>query len=724
MSLADKKGKPKIAILGGGMAALTAAYFLSGSQQIMEKYTIELYQQGWRLGGKGASGRTDDGHRIEEHGLHVWFGYYENAFRLLRDCHDELDRLATPKDPRWSETMTSIEQGFRPISSIGIVEDELPGWRPWIATFPEDELSPWDRDLLNERPEWDVQWCLRTLLTRSVAMVAALVRSAADEAFLAETSIESVDSPGGLEELLVGLGQVVTQEADLADTPADILAILASRMVEVMADGATGDLFDVAQEVMASAGRLLDAIRLRLDEQLVVDRAVVRRLWSLADVLLAIVRGLIYHRVSSVADFDLLDEFEFRAWLTWHGALPDSTTSSLIRTVAYDLPFAYQKGNPDLSACGAGTALRTLFRAFFTYRGAIMWKMNSGMGDVVFAPLYELLCKRGVKFKFFHQVTDIATDGTRITGFSVRKQGEDPYPTDRPKDRLLAVKVKNGGGMPAGELRCWPSHPKDRDPREAERLEAWWDPVAGDESKVPVGEDDWVVFGLSLGTVPYVAKRLVETSQAWQDMVEHVKTTATQAMQVWSRRSAEELGWFADVVVGGYDAPYDTFSDMPELRFQEDADAATVLYLCAVLPDPPDDEPYPKDQAAWVKRRVDDVEARAEEFFERRAVGLWPGAMDPATGRYDPDLEVVKRYVRGNWQPSDRYVLSVPGSVKYRLEPGNPGYRGLVVAGDWTQCVINAGCVEAATISGMLAAEAILKENKQKLPVPVIGLGH
>ena len=46
-------------------------------------------QVGWRLGGKGASGRNPDrGQRIEEHGLHIWLGFYANAFRLLRACYE------------------------------------------------------------------------------------------------------------------------------------------------------------------------------------------------------------------------------------------------------------------------------------------------------------------------------------------------------------------------------------------------------------------------------------------------------------------------------------------------------------------------------------------------------------------------------------------------------------------------------------------------------------
>jgi uncharacterized protein with NAD-binding domain and iron-sulfur cluster len=712
--------KPKIAILGGGTAAVTAAYFLSGSEEVTAKYDIVLYQQGWRLGGKGASGRGEDD-RIEEHGLHVWFGYYENAFRLLRDCHDELDKRAASGAPRWSTTMHSIEAGFRPISSIGIVEDEAPGWRPWIATFPEDDSAPWDRDLSSDPADWDARWYLETLLTRSLALVAAVARSAGDEADLPERSVEPVDWTGGFEEVLVGLGQRLANETHLAARPAGALAALATRAVEVMASGSDGELFDVAERVLAAAGRLLDAVRLRLDEQIVVDRASVRRLWSLADVLLAILRGLLHHRVTCEEDFEELDEQEFRTWLTVHGALAESTTSSLVRTVAYDLPFAYEQGDPELAACGAGTALRTLFRAFFTYRGAIMWKLNSGMGDVVFAPMYELLHKRGVRFKFFHQITEVVTDGDRVSGFRVRKQDDDPY-LNRAEDRLLAVEVTSGGAMPPGTLRCWLSRPDGYTREDADALEAMWDAAPGEEYYEQVGEQDLVVFGLPLGTVEHVAQRFVSERPAWRDLVEHVKTTATQAMQIWFDRPAAELGWFEDAVVGGYDAPYDTFADMPELRFHERMNAATVLYLCAVLPD----EPYGskpgrgEDQATWVRLRNEDVEDRARRFTARHAAGLWPGAVDPATGAYDERMQVAT-YVRGNFQPSDRYVLSVPGSVRYRLDPGNTGYRNLVIAGDWTRCVINAGCVEAATISGMLAAEAILQRLESELPVPIIG---
>ena len=40
--------------------------------------------------------------------------------------------------------------------------------------------------------------------------------------------------------------------------------------------------------------------------------------------------------------------------------------------------------------------------------------------------------------------------------------------------------------------------------------------------------------------------------------------------------------------------------------------------------------------------------------------------------------------------------------------PDATGFANLAVAGDWTACGFDAGCVEAATRSGVLAARAIL----------------
>ena len=78
----------KVAIFGGGPAGVAAAFWLSDPAQ-KGGYDVTLYSQGWRLGGKCASGRNAAEHqRIEEHGLHMLMGCYQNAFATLRACYD------------------------------------------------------------------------------------------------------------------------------------------------------------------------------------------------------------------------------------------------------------------------------------------------------------------------------------------------------------------------------------------------------------------------------------------------------------------------------------------------------------------------------------------------------------------------------------------------------------------------------------------------------------
>jgi uncharacterized protein with NAD-binding domain and iron-sulfur cluster len=52
-------------------------------------------------------------------------------------------------------------------------------------------------------------------------------------------------------------------------------------------------------------------------------------------------------------------------------------------------------------------------------------------------------------------------------------------------------------------------------------------------------------------------------------------------------------------------------------------------------------------------------------------------------------------------------VLTLPGTTKYRLAPGDSRFANLYLAGDWTLSDLNVGCIEATVISGRLASRAI-----------------
>lgn len=103
----------KVAIIGGGCAAMAAAFELTRPEH-RGRYEVTVYQLGWRLGGKGASGRGP-ADRIEEHGLHVWMGFYENAFAVMRRCYAELGR--PPEAP-----LATWDQAWKPHNLVVLME--------------------------------------------------------------------------------------------------------------------------------------------------------------------------------------------------------------------------------------------------------------------------------------------------------------------------------------------------------------------------------------------------------------------------------------------------------------------------------------------------------------------------------------------------------------------------------------------------------------------------
>ena len=79
--------KQKIVIVGAGPAGLSTAFFLTDpatSPDWKDRYEVDIYQLGWRVGGKGATGRNPDAcERLQEHGIHVFGNMYFNTLRMM-----------------------------------------------------------------------------------------------------------------------------------------------------------------------------------------------------------------------------------------------------------------------------------------------------------------------------------------------------------------------------------------------------------------------------------------------------------------------------------------------------------------------------------------------------------------------------------------------------------------------------------------------------------------
>jgi uncharacterized protein with NAD-binding domain and iron-sulfur cluster len=382
-----------------------------------------------------------------------------------------------------------------------------------------------------------------------------------------------------------------------------------------------------------------------------------------------------------------------------------------------------------------------MVRAFFTYRGAFFWKMEAGMGDVVFAPFYEVLKRRGVRFEFFHRLENV-----KLADRQQLRQDEAAFVEALEFD--VQAEIRGGHEyqplVDVDGLPCWPSAPDlrqlvngERYERERWEFESYWDRRKVRSKSLRVGEDfDLVVLGIGLGAVPHVCKEIVARDPRWRAMVDHVKTVATQAFQIWLSEDMQSLGWSGpQTTLSGFVEPFDTWADMRHLLRRErwPQPPRALAYFCNVLP----------DIAGWNDRsrrehlstQRESVRQNAISFLNRDIAHLWPQAVRiPGEFRWDllvdahamssdatGEARFASQYWTANVNPSDRYALSLPGSTAYRLSPLDDTYDNLVVAGDWTACGFNAGCVEAAVMSGRLAAHAIAQSPSL---ADIIGFDH
>ncbi|HEX5272019.1 MAG TPA: FAD-dependent oxidoreductase [Gemmataceae bacterium] len=689
--------RTRVAILGGGVGAITAAYALTDRPGWSDRYEVTVYQMGWRLGGKGASGRNAArGQRIEEHGLHIWMGCYENAFSLMQRCYEELGRPAGSPLARWDDA-------FKPHSTVTLMEQVDGHWLPWASRFPTNDEVPGHGGVLL-RP-WDY------------------VKMMLD--FMRHLHERSPHAPrvharwGDSLVRLVGWVEDVLEEivADDAGGPAEVPATClrhAHHLARALPDDPADHEPHHHEALAWLVGRFAKGLYHAVCDP-VLHNDDLRRAFVMIDLMAATIRGLIFDG-ALYHGLDRLDDLDFREWLRKHGASESAVWSAPVKAV-YDLVFAYEQGDPRRPNIAAGVALRTMLRTGWTYKGAFAWKMQAGMGDTVFTPFYEVLKRRGVKFAFFHRVEDLrlSADRARVEAIDVTVQATPKGGEYRP-----LVDVKG--------LGCWPSEPLYEQLAEGEELrqngidlESAWTPWPGVSRRMlKRGEDfDAVVLGVSVAALPYLTRELSAARPRWADMLQHVTTVQTQAFQLWLTRDAKELGWDAEepAVVGSYPA---CWADMSHLLPREDwgDEVRNVSYFCYPLSEP-EPIPAPGSDANFPRKEAERVKAESVAFLTRDVGALWPtGVAPPDTGPLDWSALVdpaggagqarfAAQFWRANIDPSERYVLSVKGSTAYRLASDQSGFENLYLAGDWTRNGLNAGCVEAAVISGLQAARAI-----------------
>jgi len=709
-----------VAVVGGGCASLAAAFELTRPEH-MGRYQVTVYQMGWRLGGKGASGRGV-AERVEEHGLHLWMGFYENAFRLMRECYAERNQ-ASP-----NSRFATWHDAFKPAPDVGVTDRSPDGWSFWMAHFPPGKGEPGD-------PASGDPLTISAYLRQAVMLIVELLRSAGamETAKAVETgSAAARPAPSGPEALTSAISALL-RYGQLATTAA---VLEASELLRQAAEAFSPQLFSGIASPVAQLIEGLSVAARRHLASLVEDDRELRRVWQVIDIILAILRGSI--RCGLALDprgFDAINDYDWREWLRMNGASEQALDSGFMRGI-YDLAFAFEDGDITRPRLAAGVALRGAMRMFFTYRGSLFWRMSAGMGDVVFAPLYQVLKQRGVRFEFFHRLRNV--------GLSAQRAGESAYVETLEFD--VQAKVSGGGEyqplIDVNHVPSWPSQPDYAQlvdgsamARSGRAFEGAWEHRRAGVKKLRVSRDfDFVVLGVSVAVLPEVAGELIEREQRWREMVSHVKTVPTQAFQLWMRESVAELGWpHPPANLSGFVEPFDTWADMSHLIPEEGwkDPVRCIAYFCSVLPDAAQNGGAVTEK--FHRERREEVRANAVEFLSTSAGVLWPRAIREGEFRWEILAVEGKQAVRpgpqlldtqfwtANVNPTDRYVQSLPGSTGYRISPLDMTFDNLTIAGDWTATGLDSGCIESAVMSGQLAAHAI--SGKPELR-DIVGYDH
>jgi uncharacterized protein with NAD-binding domain and iron-sulfur cluster len=691
---------------------VTAAFELSATPELRDRFEVTLYTLGWRLGGKGASGRNHaKGDRIEEHGLHVWFGFYDNSFNLMRRAYEELDRPPTVPIRTWRE-------GFEPCDNIILWDECHNQWFPRIIKPPRNSLEPGTDATLTF---WEMAWrSLGWIREQCEAIVDEHLEMAEAAGLLAPTDL----APHAVEVLR----DIGAEKIDVRGESVRDLLGLSFALAETRALNPELDAPDLSHErLLARMLHVLQPPWTALGNMLAPIDCEARFWYMALNFLSAVGKGIVQD-VLTHWSFDWIDGEELKAWLHHHGTSDLTLDHAPWLRGYYDLAFAFEDGDPSKPRLAAGTALKDLLRIALNYKGALMWKMQAGMGDVVFAPLYEALRARKVSVRFFQRVRELklSADGATVDRIRIQPQAEllaDPY------EPLVEVK----------RLPCWPTEPNWDQLVDGAALRTKLDQLGMtlEWEEYDSGlDDEWlerskqhfdhVVLAMSVDSVRETCGELeADTANPnFNLMLDHSFSVMTQAFQLWFTKSIGDLGWRPawgkDPISTAHVEPLDTYSDMSHLICCESwtgkhgEPTASIAYFCGPLP----------DAKGKGKAAVAAAETYAAAHLQSHLEHFWPNAY--AGGAFDFDLlcgdaadhglvRLKAQYCRANHSGSERYVTTFPDTVRYRLRPDQSGYDNLFLAGDWTRTGVDGGCVEAAVISGMLAAAAITGQ-----PPPII----
>ncbi|NME71149.1 NAD(P)-binding protein [Flammeovirga aprica] len=726
--------KKKIAIFGGGISGLTTAWELSSIKNWQDQYEIHLYQSGWRCGGKATTGLGEEG-RVEERGIHMFQGWYDNAFRMVQEVYEYIAEHNLNPDGAFQ----TWRDGFNPNPVTSMVEQDKNGnWIDWPFVFPDNDRIPGSGEPMSSS----------VLIKEFIALgLEVLIGSPYQE--------NASGKVGFWNDLLAHLffDQPIAEEKVKKYSALEKLALRFAKKLSIR-EGKYNHTkrFKTLEEKIDELERLDDRVDLAEDLIKYSDRIVkllntwffkllfkgnhLRRISEIVQLSLVCIEGVfkdVYDVKTGKYEWENINHYDFSDWLKMNGASEQVINSAIVRFL-YKGTFA-NKYNGEKGTVAADIAVRMMLM-IPSYKGSFVWNLRGGTGGTFTAPLYVALEDRGVNFHFFHHLDEVKYSETdEIEEIIVGKQVD-------LKEGLTKYQplVKQKG------LFQWTLHPDLSQINEEQAaeikekdidIESHWSGWENVESlELKKGRDfDVAVLATSIKPLEYICSEIMAKKPKWKNMVEKVKATATLNVQFWLNEDIEGLGmdlgeWgmkegsYANTVI--YEDPLYSWTSMtyiaPYENWKPESEAKQISYWCGTwptnYPEPPrSNTNYPKDQITLLKKV-------SEDWMDKHMGWFWPKARKNNKFDYsllcdknmdaDPMEKFNNQCFVTNMDPSMHYVLAQPGTNKYRLKTDETEYKNLYFTGDWINFGLNVGYMEGTVISGIQAADKILTNSLQK----------
>ncbi len=744
MDASSSAKKKKIAVLGGGLGSLSAIYEMTDYPGWEEYYDITVYQMGWRLGGKTATGRGIH-NRIEEKGIHIFQGWYDNAFRMVKDAYKLQDELGlNPNSPlkKWSEAIVPDN------ASLFTEYSEREGkWINWPIIFPMNDQEP---GTSGKSTEWEL---IRKILGIALQLVVGdpyeknqgfLTRYLMEHLLdvnqkFGEPQPKNKPKPHWWNKLIGGIKKTFQKKV----LPVEVAMLhKAVEIAEAQMRKQTGkDPGEVEVEALEKVVHLFSGFTHWFEKAFshaIEKHDRLRRIISVIEWMEVTLTGVledVYDPDTHTFNYQNINHYNYLDWLKKHGASDLVLDCALVRFM-YTGSFANLL-NGGTGKLAADIGLRMLMVSV-DYKGCLVWKLSAGTADTIITPIYQVLRHRGVKFKYFHKIRQVHhSESGKIEKISVAEQvklrdGVDEY------DPFLNV----------DGLNSWPAEPlyDQIDPDQAKKLKAsdvnleisWSDWKNYREFTLEEGKDfDQVLLGIPVAALKHVCSDIIEHNSKWKNMVEKVETTQTAQVQVWTKPTLRELGMkVEDWGMAEGDEPNSviyanylySWTDMSLIidaeEWPESLKPGHLSYWCGTIPEASPMEPFSKH---WFpKTQHARIMGITEQWLYSHGGWLWPEAtsrelpqgfnfdlMTPTEENHEltPIEKFYQQFFLLNIEPSDRYVLALPGSNQFRMKTDGSGYSNLFLTGDWIDFGFNVGHMEGAVSAGLTAAHAIRKSH-------------